>query len=46
MSAEPYTYDFTVHSRDTGLRSTCWMNDEPLFQAYVHEWRQFMPPSD
>ncbi len=30
VSTELYTHDFTVHSRDVGLHSTCWMNGEHL----------------
>ena len=34
MSVEPYTYDFTVHPRDVGLQSTCWMNGEHLSHPF------------
>ena len=34
MNTDPYTYDFTVHPRDTGLRSTCWMNGAPLSHPF------------
>ena len=34
MNAERYTYDFTVHPRDVGLDSTCWMNGESLSRPF------------
>ena len=34
MNTEPYTYDFTVLPRDTGLRSTCWMNGARLSNPF------------
>lgn len=34
MNTEPYTYDFTVHPRDTGVRSTCWMNGKRLSDPF------------
>ena len=34
MNTEPYTYDFTVHPRDVGLHSTCWMDGEHLSRPF------------
>ena len=34
MKAELYTYDFTVHPRDIGLDSTCWLNGEHLSHPF------------
>ena len=34
MSATPYSYDFTVHNRQVGLESTCWLNDRCLSRPF------------
>ena len=34
MKATVHTHDFTVHSRDVGLDSTCWMNGEHLSRPF------------
>jgi len=41
MNPEPYAYDFTVYPRDTGLRSTCWVNGERL----SHPFSEALPAS-
>ena len=41
MSTELYTHDFTVHPRDVGLDSTCWLNGEHLSRPFS----KVLPPS-